>query len=183
MSYKTPLASNTEFGLVKAGTGINIVDGTVNASTGLLNYGFFTDGTQTNPVANTVNLVTLGNTGPINGVSVVGGTAITVANAGTYTLMFTVLVGKTSGGTDTVSFWLRYNGADLPLSAHDLQLTNTLAQVFASGNFTLDMAAGSNIQLCWSSADITTALTALPARVTPTRPTGASAKITLTRIS
>jgi hypothetical protein len=183
MSYKTPLASNTKFGLVKAGTGVNIVDGTLNASTGLLNYGFFTDGTQTNPVANTVNLVTLGNTGPINGISVVGGSAITVVNAGTYTLMFTVLVGKTSGGTDTVSFWLRYNGADIPASAQDLQLTNTLAQVFTSGNFTLDMTAGSNIQLCWSSPDITAALTALPARVTPTRPTGASAKITLTRIS
>lgn len=183
MSYKTPLASNTEYGLVRAGTGVNIVDGTLNASTGLLNYGFFTDGTQTNPVANAINLVTLGNTGPINGISVVGGNAITVANAGTYTLMFTVLIGKTSGGTDTVSFWLRYNGTDIPLSAQDLQLTNTLAQVFASGNFTLDMAAGSNIQLCWSSADTTTSLTALPARVTPTRPTGASAKITLTRIS
>ena len=65
----------------------------------------------------------------------------------------------------------------------NLQLTNTLAQVFASGNFTLDMAAGSNVQLCWSSPDTTVALTALPARVTPTRPSGASAKITLTRIS
>jgi len=97
--------------------------------------------------------------------------------------MFTVLVGKTSGGTDTVSFWLRYNGVDVPLSAQDLQLTNNLAQVFASGNFTLYMATSSNIQLCWSSADTTTALTALPARVTPTRPTGASTKITLTRIS
>jgi len=183
MSYKTPLASNTDYGVVKAGTGINIVNGTLNASTGLLNYGFFTDGTQTNPVANEVNLVTLGNTGPTNGVSIVNTSEITVVNAGIYTLMFTVLIGKTSGGTDTVSFWLRYNNTDIPLSSQDLQLTNTLAQVFASGNFTVDMAAGSNVQLCWSSADTTVSLTALPARVTPTRPTGASAKITLTRIS
>jgi len=97
--------------------------------------------------------------------------------------MFTVLIGKTSGGTDTVIFWLRYNGTDIPLSRQDLQLINTLAQVFASGNFTLTMAAGSNVQLCWSSADTTVALTALPTAVTPTRPTGASAKLTLTRIS
>jgi hypothetical protein len=183
MSYKTPTASTTNFGVVKVGSGLSVTDGTISATLGLLNYGFFTNGTQTNPVANQVNLVTLGNTGPTNGISIVGGDAITVVNAGTYTLMFTVLVGKTSGGTDTVSFWLRYNGTDIPLSAQDLQLTNTLAQVFASGNFTLNMAAGSNIQLCWSSADTTTALTALPARVTPTRPTGASAKVTLTRIS
>ena len=183
MSYATPLASTTSFGVMKVGTGLTATNGTVAATLGLLNYGFFTDGTQANPVANTANLVTLTNVGPVNGISIVGGDAITVVNAGTYTLMFTLLVGKTSGGTDTVSFWLRYNGTDIPLSAQDLQLTNTLAQVFASGNFTLDMAAGSNAQLCWSSPDTTASLTALPARVAPIRPTGASAKVTLTRIS
>lgn len=183
MSYSTPLASTTEFGVMKVGAGLTVTNGVVSGSTGLLNYGFFTDGTQTNPVANTANIVTYANAGPINGISVVGGNAITVTNAGTYTVLFTILIGKTSGGTDTVSFWLRYNDTDIPLSSQDLQLTNTLAQVFASGNFTLDMVAGSNIKLCWSSADTTVALTALPARVTPTRPTGASAKITLTRIS
>jgi hypothetical protein len=183
MSYSAPLTSITDFGVMKTGSGLTATNGVVSATLGLLNYGFFTDGTQTNPVANTANIVTLGNTGPINGISVVGGSDVTVVNAGTYTVMFTVLVGKTSGGTDTISFWLRYNGTDIPLSSQDLQLTNTLTQVFTSGNFTLDMAAGSNIQLCWSSADTTAALTALPARITPIRPTGASAKITLTRIS
>ena len=183
MSYKTPLASNTQYGLVKAGTGINIVDGTLNASTGLLNYGFFTNGTQTNPVANQVNLLQLGNTGPTNGVSVVGGSQITVANAGTYTKMFTIIVNKTSGGTSSISLWLRLNGVDVVGSRQDLELTNTLSQIFVSGNFTLDIPAGGNIQMCWSSADTTVQLAALPAAVTPIRPTGASAKITLTRIS
>ena len=183
MSYSAPLASTTQFGVAKVGTGLTSTNGTISATLGLLNYGFFTDGIQTNPVASTPNLVTLTNIGPANGISIVGGTALTVVNAGTYTLMFTVLVGKTSGGTDTVSFWLRLNGLDIPLSCQDLQLTNTLAQVFASGNFSLDMTAGSNLELCWSSPDITVALTALPARVAPIRPTGASAKITLTRIS
>ena len=183
MSYAAPLASATEFGVAKIGTGLTATNGTVSATLGLLNYGFFTDGAQTNPVANAINIATYSNATPVNGVSVVGGNAITVVNAGIYTMMFTVLVGKTSGGTDTVSFWLRYNGTDIPLSAQDLQLTNTLAQVFASGNFTLNMDAGSNVQLCWSSPDTTVSLTALPARVTPIRPTGASTKITLTRIS
>lgn len=183
MSYKAPLASNTDYGLVKAGTGINIVDGVVNASTGLLNYGFFADGTQTNPVANTVNTATFSITGPSNGISVVGGTAITVANAGTYTALFTTLVAKTSGGTSSVSIWFRYNGVDVVGSRQDLELTNTLSTIFTSGNFTLNMAAGSNVQLCWSSADTTVNFLALPAGVTPTRPTGASLKFTLTRIS
>jgi hypothetical protein len=183
MSYKAPITTTTDYGVMKAGAGLSVTDGVVSASTGLLNYGFFSNGTQTNPVANAVNIATYSNSGPTNGISITGGNALTVDNAGVYTIMFTVLIGKTSGGTDTVSFWLRYNGVDIPLSTQDLQLTNNLAQVFASGNFTIYMATASNIQLCWSSADITTALTALPARVTPTRPTGASTKITLTRIS
>lgn len=183
MSYKAPLASNTNYGLVRAGTGVNITDGTLNASTGLLNYGFFADGTQPNPVANQVNLATFSVTGPTNGVSIVGGSQITVVNAGVYTALFTSLVAKTSGGTSSVSIWFRYNGVDIPGSRQDLELINTLSTIFTSGNYTVSMGAGSNIQLCWSSADTTVTLLALPAAVTPTRPTGASLKLTLTRIS
>lgn len=183
MSYKIPTATTTDFGIVKVGSGLSVTDGVISASTGILNYGFFTNGTQTNPVANTVNILTLSNTGPTNGVSVVGGNAITVANAGTYTKLFTLTVSKTAGGTSSISIWLRLNGVDVPGSRQDLELINTLAQVFVSGNFTLDIPAGGNIQLCWSSADTTVRLSALPAAVTPTRPTGASAKITITRIS
>ena len=183
MSYAAPLASATEFGVAKIGTGLTATNGTVSATLGLLNYGFFTDGTQTNPVASAINILTLNVTGPVNGINVIGGNAITVDNAGVYTKMFTVTVSKTSGGTSDVSIWLRYNGVDVVGSRQDLELTNTLALIFASGNFTLNMAAGSNIQMCWSSADTTVSLVALPAAITPIRPTGSSAKITLTRIS
>lgn len=183
MSYSTPLASTTNFGLVKIGTGLSVTDGLVTATAGLLNYGFFTDGTQPNPIASATNIATFTNSGPTNGISVVGGTNITVVNAGVYTKMFTVIVSKTSGGTSSVSFWLRYNGTDVAGSRQDLELINTLALVFTSGNYTLAMAAGSYIQLCWSSADTTVALSALPAAIAPTRPTGDSVKITLTRIS
>lgn len=183
MSYKTPLASNTQYGLVKAGTGITITDGIVSAGTGLLNYGFFTNGTQTNPVASQVNILTLSNTGPANGVSVLGGTQVTVVNAGVYTQSFTLTVNKTAGGTSAISIWLRLNGVDVVGSRQDLDLINTLSQIFVSGNFTLSIPAGGNIQVCWSSADTTVQMAALPAAINPTRPTGASAKITLTRIS
>jgi hypothetical protein len=183
MSYNAPLGSTTEYGVLKVGSGLSASNGVISAGGDLLNYGFFTNGTQTNPVANAINTITLNNTGPSNGISVVGGNQITVANAGTYTKLFTIIISKTSGGTTDVSFWLRYNGADIAGSRQDLELTNTLALIFTSGNFTLNMAAGSNIQMCWSSADTTVALAALPAAVTPTRPTGDSVKITLTRIS
>ena len=184
MSYKLPLAKTTDYGQVKVGTGLSVTDGTISATLGLLNYGFYhSDVTQTNPVANAINTLTFNGIGPQNGVSIVNNTEVTVANAGTYTKLFTLITSKTSGGTSDISVWLRYNGADLIGSRQDLELVNTLSLIFVSGNFTLDMAAGSNIQMCWSSADTTVAMTALPAAVTPTRPTGYSAKVTLTRIS
>ena len=184
MAYKEPLASLTDYGIVKVGTGISVTDGVISGSTGLLNYGFFTDSTtQTNPVANAINTATFNVTGPANGVSVVGGTAITVVNAGTYTALFTTIIDKTAGGTSTISIWLRLNGVDIVGSRQDLNLINTLPLVFTSGNFTLNIPAGGNIQMLWSSADITASLATLPAAVTPTRPTGNSVKMTLTRIS
>lgn len=184
MTYKIPLTSTTDFGSMKVGSGLSVTDGTVSVTStpGLLNYGFFTDGTQTNPVANAINIVTFNNTGPTNGVSIVGNTAVTVANAGTYTKIFTLIVSKTSGGTSSISIWLRLNGVDIQGSRQDLELINTLAQIFTSGNYTLAMAAGDNIQMCWSSADTTVQLSALPAAVGPVRPSGASTKVTLTRI-
>jgi hypothetical protein len=184
MSYKEPLASLTDYGIVKVGTGISVTDGVISGSTGLLNYGFFSGTTpQTNPVANAINLVTLNVTGPANGISISGGNSLLVANVGTYTKLFTMNVNKTSGGASVISIWLRYNGVDLPGSAQDLILTGALDTVFVSGNYTLNMAAGSTIQMCWSSADITMQLLELPARVAPVRPTGDSIKVTLTRIS
>jgi len=183
MSYKEPLATTTDFGIVKVGSGLSVTQGTVSATLGLLNYGFFSDGTQTNPVANAINIVTFSNTGPANGISITGGNALTVVNAGTYTKIFTCIINKTSGGTSSISIWLRLNGVDVVGSRQDLELINTLSQIFTSGNFTLNIPAGGNIQMCWSSADTTAQLAALPAAVTPTRPTGDSIKLTLTRIS
>ena len=183
MSYATPLASTTQFGVMKVGSGLSATNGVVSAGAGLLNYGFFSNGTQTNPVANAVNLGTFSVTGPANGISIVGGNALTVVNSGTYTVLFTTTMAKTSGGTSGMSMWLRLNGVDIPGSRQDLELINTLSIIFTSGNFTLNIPAGGNVQFCWSSADTTVNLSALPAAVTPTRPTGSSLKVTMTRIS
>ena len=183
MTYKLPITNTTEWGVMKTGTGLTVTAGVVSATLGLLNYGFFTDGTQTNPVASAVNLVTFNLAGPANGVSIVAGTQLTVVNAGTYNTVFTMNVNKTSGGASTITIWMRLNGVDVVGSTQDLILTGALDTIFVTGNFTLDIPAGGNVELCWSSADITMQLLALPPRVAPTRPSGASAKVTLTRIS
>lgn len=183
MSYNQNLASTTKYGAVKVGRGITVTNGIITAAIAN-NYGFVTSvTTQTNPVANAVNLVTYDAIGPNAGISVSGGNSIVVANAGTYTQIFTLITNKTAGGTSVISIWLRKNGTNLVGSSQELPLTNNLSAVFISGNYTLDMAAGDNIQMCWSSADTTTSLTTLAPAVGPVRPSGYSAKVTLTRIS
>lgn len=184
MSYNQPLASTTKYGSIKVGSGLNVTDGVVSNANGLvLNYGFYSNGTQTNPVANQVNLGTFSTTGPNNGVTLIGTNILQVTNAGVYTVLFTTTMAKTSGGTSTMSIWLRYNGVDVVGSRQDLELINTLSIIFTSGNFTLPMAANSDLQFCWSSADTTVNLSALPAGINPTRPPGSSLKVTMTKIS
>jgi hypothetical protein len=149
------------------------------------NYGFITSiATQVNSIANAINLVSFDTVNSSNGVSLdIGNTAITVANAGTYTKLFTVIISKASSGNSVISIWLRYNGIDLVGSRQDLELSGTLNEVFVTGNYTLDMASNSNIEMCWSSADTLISLKALPQEVTPVRPSGYTAKVTLTRIN
>jgi hypothetical protein len=98
-------------------------------------------------------------------------------------MMFTLSVNKTSAGASTISIWLRVGGVDVAGSCQDLILTGALDTIFVSGNYTITIPAGGNIEMCWSSADTTMQLLELPARVAPIRPTGDSAKVTLTRIS
>jgi hypothetical protein len=151
MSYKAPFATTTDWGIVRAGDGISIVDGIISSSGSgtSLNYGFFYDTTtQTNPVASTPNLVSYDTIGTSDQVTVVAGTQITVVNAGTYNQVFTLSFLKTtSGAPTTASIWLRYNGADVSNSRQDIDVPNQLSLLFVSGNYTLDMAAGSNIEI------------------------------------
>jgi len=186
MSYKLPFATTTDWGIVQVGSGINVTNGIISTTGGAsLNYGFFYDTTpQTNPVINTPNLVTFNTTGSNNQISVVGGSQITVVNSGTYNIVFTLSLEKTSSGSPVdASFWIRYNGVDLSNSRQDLSVPNQVALNFVTGSYTQAMAAGSNIQLVWSSAGPTIQLSALPAAAGPVRPATPSAKITLTRIS
>lgn len=185
MSFNQNIASTANYGVVKVGTGLSATNGVLSASAGLLNYGFINSSTpQVNPVANAINILTYDTTGPSNGVAIgPGGDSIVVTNPGIYTKLFTLITTKTSGGTATLSIWLRRNGIDLVGSSQELQLTNTLSTVFVSGNYTLSMAGGDNIQMCWSSPDTTTGMAALPPLTGPVRPSGYSVKVTLTRIS
>ena len=186
MSYKAPFTSATNWGVSRVdGTTITATNGIISINAvppPSLNYGFFYDTTtQTNPVANTPNLVTFNTTGTNNQVTVAG-SQITVVNSGTYSKVFTLSFEKTSPGAPTVaSIWMRRNGVNVSNSAQEIAVPNQVSLLFVSGNYTLALDAGDNISMAWSSPDLAVQLSFLPATVT--LPATPSAKITLTRIS
>jgi len=189
MTYKTPFTTSADWGVVRVdGTSITATNGIISINAvppPSLNYGFFYDTTtQTNPVGSDINIVSWNTTGTNDQVQISGGNLLTVDNAGTYLKVFTLSFAKTTAGAPTVAdIWLKYNGADITNSRQQISVPNQLSALFITGNYTLDMAAGSNIGMCWSSADTAVQLEAFPAAVGPVRPAIPSAKITLTRIS
>lgn len=194
MSHKNPFATTSDWGIVKVGNGLAVTDGTISISTvpqPSLNYGFFYDtATQPNPVANAVNLVSWNTAPTFNQVILNPATKVSVINSGTYTKIFTVSLQKTAPGAPTItSIWLRYSptaagpSVDVVESRQDIETPNQVALLFVTGGYTLDMAANSYIEMCWSSPDTSVVLAAAPATVGPIRPAIPSAKITLTRIT
>lgn len=151
-------------------------------------YGSFYDTTtQTNPTANTAMSVTFnqvidGQNGVVaNGVSIVSGSRITVANAGVYNIQFSIQADKTDAGDDDIDIWLASNGANLPWTNTRQTLSGTGSQKFvAAWNFVVRADAGDYFELKWSSADADMRLLATGAATGPVRPAAPSVIVTVT---
>jgi hypothetical protein len=181
MSYKAPLATTTSPGIVTVGSGLSVTSGTVSKIPSW--YGYFSDSTlQTNPVINTANNTTFNTIESSNGISIVGGSQITFANTGVYTITMTVQISKTDGGTDPASIWLSQNGVNVPNSNIELTLVDTGGNTgYRTGIFLIVAVAGDFVQIKWSSPDIAMRFLATAAQVTPTRPATPSVKIVVTQ--
>lgn len=151
-------------------------------------YGSFYDTTtQTNPVSNTAmsvtfNQVTDGQNGVIaNGVSVVNGSQITIANAGVYDIQFSIQADKSDAGDDDIDIWLSSNGVNLPWTNTRQTLSGSGSQKFvAAWNFVVRAAAGDYFELKWSSADPDMRLLTTSAGTGPIRPGAPSVILTVT---
>jgi hypothetical protein len=130
----------------------------------LRTYGdFYSNATQTNPVANTVNYMTLNNTGLANGVSIASNSQITIARTGVYNIQFSAQLEHDVNQTANVEIWLNKNGNALPD-------TNTVITVgkdqktVASWNWLANAnTANDYFQIGWASSDTAIELVAVPA--------------------
>ena len=115
-------------------------------------YGSFYDTSlQTNPVPGSPMAMRMNVTDISAGVSVVGGSQVTVEHAGVYNLQFSAQVAQTVSPANNVSIWLRKNGVDVPWTNTEVTLQGNGARYVAAWNFFVNMAAGDQVQLMWSS--------------------------------
>jgi hypothetical protein len=151
-------------------------------------YGAFQDTTTQTTTANTANVITLNTTDYANGISLVGGSKLTVDAPGIYNLQFSVQLSSLANAPTDTSIWLRKNGTDIVGSTG---LVGLLARKSPSDpshdikgwNYFISMAANDYVQMYWSSTSASVSIDQYPAAVSPTRPSTASVVATLSFVS
>jgi hypothetical protein len=117
-----------------------------------------------------------------NGVSIVDGSKITIANAGKYNIQFSAQFDKTDSGKDDVEVWLSVNNSDLSDSSTILSLDGNNAKVVASWNFFVNASANDYFELKWHSNDTDLRILSRPSGSNPTRPAIPSIILTVNKI-
>jgi hypothetical protein len=116
---------------------------------------FQSDQTQSGS-ANVSQSITYNTIDYSQGVSVVSGSRLTVANAGVYNIQFSVQVDRTSGsGVDTIHIWLKKNGTNVTNSSGTITISGIASQAktVSSWNYVVDSAANDYYELCWQTTD------------------------------
>jgi hypothetical protein len=134
-------------------TGTSGTAGTSGVSGAVGGYlGSFYDTTNQTGLAGTVLTMGLNNSDSWNnGVSLVSGNRITIANPGVYNIQFSAQMVKNSGNTAThAHIWLSQNGTDVPISGSQIGFPSNSVYVVAAWNFFFKTtAANEYVQLKW----------------------------------
>jgi hypothetical protein len=114
-------------------------------------YGAFcSTASQTNPTASISRSMQLETTELANGVSIVSGSRITVANAGVYNLQFSAVFTSNKASSNDVNVWFDKNGSTLADSNTILTIAGQ-SNAVAAWNYVLKLYTGDFIQSLISS--------------------------------
>ena len=196
----TSMATNKLIGRYSASTGVmeevTIGSGLTLTGAGILNntatptplgyYGAFQDVTnQTAAVINTGYPMLLGVTDLSNGVTVVSGSRVTIANTGIYNIQWSAQFTNPLASEHDVTIWLRKNGVDVPGSAGVVLVPakhgSADGHTLPSWNFLLDVIAGDYYEFVWSTVNTSVYISFQPAGSPP--PSTASVVLTVTQQS
>ena len=175
---------------VTIGSGLTLTGaGTLNNTatpTPLGYYGAFSDITnQTAAVINTGYPMLLGVTDLSNGVTIVSGSRITIANTGIYNIQWSGQFRNPTAAEHDVTVWLRKNGVDVPGSAGVILVPkkhgSADGHILPSWNFLVDPIAGDYYEFVWSTDNTSVYLSFQSAGSPP--PSTASVVLTVTQQS
>jgi hypothetical protein len=128
---------------------------------------FYDTTTQTNPVANAVNLMKVNSVYDSNDgtqYAIKKDTSkIYVTQTGVYNIQFSAQLDKTGGGASAVYIWIRINGQNVSNSATKVVIDGPNSEIVAAWNWVLTLAANDYIELAWESSDTNVVLAAVAA--------------------
>jgi hypothetical protein len=155
------------------------------AGSGLIPFygSFYSTQNQTNASGTAVNNMTFNNTAEANGVSVVSGSLVQVANSGVYNVQFSAQVQKANASSEDIQIWLAKNNVNVPDSNTSLTIQGSNNRLVAAWNWMLTMDRNEHINLRWHSPDTTMFLLASGTATLPTRPSIPSVILTVNRVA
>lgn len=126
------------------------------------------------PNTTTAAPIQLGATQIAEGVSVVGGSRMTVAQPGTYNVQFSIQFTNPDTAEANISVWFRLNGVDIPNS----NSTITVPSKHGSGDghnimsidLFVDMNAYDYVEMVWRTTNPLAFIESVPAGIDPIRP-------------
>lgn len=184
MTYKLPFTTTSDWGSMRVGSGLNVVDGIVS-SVGVpadSYYGkFYSSTTQTNTGVNTAIPISFPNTTLSNNVTV-SGINVTYLKTGVYTITYEVQAEVTSGGGGDIDIWARVNGVDLPNSNSITTIPGGGNRTIINRSFLINILANDVVNILWSSPVANMQLTAVGPQVGPIRPATDSANFLTTLV-
>lgn len=120
----------------------------------LAHASYYDTTTQTNPIADAVNLFTYNSV--VSDFQITRGTPtskIFVNNTGIYNFQFSAQLDKAGGSASEVYIWPRINGVNVPDSATKIVIDGPNSEIVPAWNFVLVMAGGDYFELAWQSPD------------------------------
>jgi hypothetical protein len=180
--------------------GDTVLSGSLTLSSGSalrINNGFYVDGqkqfnygqfssTQTQSgSADTAYSMTFNTTDFSNGVSLVAGSRLTVANTGLYNIQFSSQLHTTVNQAVDFSIWFAMTGSNIANSNTDFTIEKISGGGFAVAalNFLTRIASGSYVELKYSKTTLEGQLQAKAIQANPTRPATPSAIVTVTQVA